>query len=65
MPVVARRTGFGSPESLRRAFVRHLGVTPGAFRASFLTAGRGHEGSGVPGGAVVEAQPDDDELSAA
>lgn len=37
MPVVARRTGFGSPESLRRAFVRHLGVTPGAFRASFRT----------------------------
>lgn len=31
--VVARRTGFGSPESLRRAFVRHLGVTPGAYRA--------------------------------
>ncbi|MET7861588.1 GlxA family transcriptional regulator [Streptomyces sp. NPDC005318] len=41
MPVVARRTGFGSPESLRRAFVRHLGVTPGAFRASFRTTGVG------------------------
>jgi transcriptional regulator GlxA family with amidase domain len=35
MDVIARRTGFGSPESLRRAFVRNLGVTPGAFRASF------------------------------
>lgn len=41
MPVVARRSGFGSPESLRRAFVRHLGVTPGAFRASFRTTGVG------------------------
>ncbi|MDX3234219.1 DJ-1/PfpI family protein [Streptomyces sp. ME03-5709C] len=39
MAVVARRTGFGSPESLRRAFVRHLGVTPAAFRASFRTTG--------------------------
>ncbi|WP_431967914.1 GlxA family transcriptional regulator [Actinacidiphila sp. bgisy160] len=39
--VVARRTGFGSPESLRRAFVRHLGVTPAAFRASFRTTGLG------------------------
>lgn len=41
MAVVARRTGFGSPESLRRAFVRQLGVTPGAFRASFRTTGVG------------------------
>ncbi|MFE2489921.1 GlxA family transcriptional regulator [Streptomyces mirabilis] len=41
LPVVARRTGFGSPESLRRAFVRHLGVTPGAFRTSFRTTGVG------------------------
>jgi transcriptional regulator GlxA family with amidase domain len=39
MPAVARRTGFGSAESLRRAFVRHLGVTPGAFRTSFRTTG--------------------------
>ncbi|MCX5242712.1 DJ-1/PfpI family protein [Streptomyces prunicolor] len=41
LPVVARRTGFGSAESLRRAFVRHLGVTPGAFRTSFRTTGTG------------------------
>ncbi|MGI5133295.1 MULTISPECIES: helix-turn-helix domain-containing protein [unclassified Streptomyces] len=41
MPVVARRTGFGSPELMRRAFVRHLGVTPGAYRASFRTTGVG------------------------
>jgi len=41
LAVVARRTGFGSAESLRRAFVRHLGVTPGAFRTSFRTTGTG------------------------
>jgi transcriptional regulator GlxA family with amidase domain len=39
MAVVARRTGFGSPESLRRSFVRQLGVTPGAYRAGFRTTG--------------------------
>lgn len=39
MAVVARRTGFGSPESLRRAFVRHLGITPGVFRNRFRTTG--------------------------
>ncbi|MDT0464445.1 GlxA family transcriptional regulator [Streptomyces gibsoniae] len=46
MAVVARRTGFGSPESLRRAFVRQLGVTPGAFRASFRTTGVGRSQAG-------------------
>jgi transcriptional regulator GlxA family with amidase domain len=45
MPAVARRAGFGSPESLRRAFARHLGVTPGAFRASFRTTGMGAKNS--------------------
>lgn len=39
MAVVARRTGLGSPESLRRAFMRHLGVMPSAYRASFRTTG--------------------------
>jgi transcriptional regulator GlxA family with amidase domain len=39
LDAIARRTGFGSPESLRRAFVRNLGVTPGSFRASFRTTG--------------------------
>ncbi|SHN15630.1 GlxA family transcriptional regulator [Actinacidiphila paucisporea] len=42
LAAVARRTGFGSPESLRRAFVRHLGVTPGAYRAGFRTTGAVH-----------------------
>jgi len=39
LAVVARRAGFGSPESLRRAFMRHLGVVPSAYRASFQTTG--------------------------
>jgi len=41
LEVVARRAGFGSPESLRRAFMRHLGVVPSAYRASFHTTGAG------------------------
>lgn len=32
---IARRCGFGDPERLRRAFVRHLGVAPRAYRACF------------------------------
>ncbi|MFI0356881.1 GlxA family transcriptional regulator [Actinomadura sp. 9N407] len=34
----AQRSGLGSDESLRRAFLRHLGVTPSAYRARFRTA---------------------------
>ncbi|WP_306357751.1 MULTISPECIES: GlxA family transcriptional regulator [unclassified Nocardia] len=34
----AHRCGLGSEESLRRAFLRHLGVTPSAYRARFRTA---------------------------
>ncbi|MFG1704288.1 GlxA family transcriptional regulator [Nonomuraea sp. M3C6] len=36
----AHRSGLGSDESLRRAFLRHLGVTPSAYRARFRTAVR-------------------------
>ncbi|HEX6521943.1 MAG TPA: DJ-1/PfpI family protein [Streptosporangiaceae bacterium] len=39
LAVVARRTGFGSPESLRRAFMRNLDVTPSAYRTRFRTTG--------------------------
>ncbi|MFI9844906.1 GlxA family transcriptional regulator [Nonomuraea sp. NPDC051941] len=54
MAVIARRTGFGSAESLRRAFVRNLKVTPGAFRARFRTTQRAQalqpgDGGPVPG----------------
>jgi transcriptional regulator GlxA family with amidase domain len=33
---VARRSGLGSPDSLRRHFVARLGVTPSAYRARWL-----------------------------
>jgi transcriptional regulator GlxA family with amidase domain len=37
LPVVAKRTGLGSAETMRRAFLREFGVTPGAYRAQFRT----------------------------
>ena len=36
----AHLTGFGSTETLRRAFVGHLGVSPKAYRDRFRTAVR-------------------------
>jgi transcriptional regulator GlxA family with amidase domain len=39
---VARRSGFGSVETLRRAFVREFGVAPGAYRSRFRTTGIAH-----------------------
>ena len=41
LPVVAKRSGFGSVETLRRAFVREFGVSPGAYRSRFRTTGIG------------------------
>ncbi|MBA8824804.1 transcriptional regulator GlxA family with amidase domain [Saccharopolyspora lacisalsi] len=35
----ARRSGLGSDETLRRAFTRHLGTTPTAYRQRFATTG--------------------------
>ena len=32
---IADRCGFGTPETMHRAFNRRLGVTPGAYRARF------------------------------
>lgn len=32
---VARRSGFGSDETMRRAFLQALGITPGAYRQRF------------------------------
>ncbi|MFD9130382.1 GlxA family transcriptional regulator [Kitasatospora sp. NPDC059571] len=40
LDVVARRCGFGSVETMRRAFVREVGITPGAFRDRFRTTRR-------------------------
>lgn len=37
MDVIARRAGLGTAETLRRAFVRVLGVTPSAYRHRFRT----------------------------
>jgi transcriptional regulator GlxA family with amidase domain len=34
LPDVAARAGFGSPETMRRAFRRTLGLSPGAYRAT-------------------------------
>jgi transcriptional regulator GlxA family with amidase domain len=34
----ALRSGFGSPETLRRAFIQHLGVSPRAYQQRFRSA---------------------------
>ena len=39
LDLVARSSGFGSAETLRRAFLRVLGVSPGSYRARFRTTG--------------------------
>lgn len=45
----ARRSGFGSEESLRRAFVTHLGVPPTAYRRRFASTGSLPRPSSQPG----------------
>lgn len=42
----ARRSGFGSDETLRRVFVRHLGSTPTEFRRRFATTDVGMDATG-------------------
>ncbi|GAB2845700.1 DJ-1/PfpI family protein [Actinoallomurus bryophytorum] len=37
LEVVARRSGFGSEETMRRAFKRELGIAPSAYRARYRT----------------------------
>jgi transcriptional regulator GlxA family with amidase domain len=39
LPTVAHRCGFRSDETMRRAFLRVLGVPPGAYRTRFRTTG--------------------------
>jgi transcriptional regulator GlxA family with amidase domain len=39
LAVVAKQSGFRSQETMRRAFLRELGVSPGAYRSSFRTTG--------------------------
>ncbi|WP_460358683.1 GlxA family transcriptional regulator [Mycobacterium sp. ZZG] len=36
---VARRTGFGTPDTLRRTFRRNLGISPSTYRNRFRTTG--------------------------
>jgi transcriptional regulator GlxA family with amidase domain len=35
---IAARTGFGTPETMRRAFARRVGVPPAEYRARFTRA---------------------------
>ncbi|MGW4912787.1 helix-turn-helix domain-containing protein [Streptomyces sp. NPDC004270] len=46
---VARRAGFGSPETMRRIFRRNLGVSPGSYRSRFRTTGIDSRGRSPPG----------------
>ncbi|VEG58579.1 Fis family transcriptional regulator [Mycolicibacterium aurum] len=38
---VARRAGFGTPDTMRRTFRRNLGISPGTYRTRFRTTGIG------------------------
>jgi transcriptional regulator GlxA family with amidase domain len=40
LDAVSADAGFGAAERMRRAFIRHLGVTPGRYRERFRTAHR-------------------------
>jgi transcriptional regulator GlxA family with amidase domain len=39
LATIAKRTGFGSVETMRRAFLRDVGTAPGAYRERFRTTG--------------------------
>lgn len=39
LDVVARASGLGTAETLRRVFLRRLGVTPGGYRSRFRSTG--------------------------
>jgi transcriptional regulator GlxA family with amidase domain len=46
---VARSCGYGTPEAMRRAFIRSLGVSPAGYRQRFQVPDRsGHPGPGQP-----------------
>ncbi|GAA1975179.1 GlxA family transcriptional regulator [Nocardioides panacihumi] len=51
---VARATGFGSPETLRRVFTRQLGVTPGTYRARFRGTSSNRDRATAP---AADAEP--------
>ncbi|HET6295041.1 MAG TPA: DJ-1/PfpI family protein [Kribbella sp.] len=54
---VARQTGLGSPETLRRAFTRVIGTTPGSYRSRFHTTGvtNGSSAGPLPAGPASPA----------
>jgi transcriptional regulator GlxA family with amidase domain len=54
LALVAKQSGLGSEETLRRSFIKRFGVSPGAYRARFRT-------TGVSGIALTQSL---DELSA-
>jgi transcriptional regulator GlxA family with amidase domain len=39
LTLVAKQSGLGSEETLRRAFIKRFGVSPGAYRSRFRTTG--------------------------
>ncbi|MGH3117506.1 MAG: GlxA family transcriptional regulator [Nocardioidaceae bacterium] len=39
LALVAKQSGLGSEETLRRAFIKRFGVSPGAYRSRFRTTG--------------------------
>lgn len=43
LAAIARRCGFGTAETFRRAFLRQVGVTPGAYRRRFTLTPTDHE----------------------
>jgi transcriptional regulator GlxA family with amidase domain len=44
LPTIARASGFGSDETMRRAFWRELSTTPAAYRERFRSTGAGAVG---------------------
>jgi transcriptional regulator GlxA family with amidase domain len=42
---IARPSGFGTAETMRRSFLRELGIPPSACRARFARSGPGPGGS--------------------
>ena len=52
VPDVAARCGFGTPETMRVAFRRSLGVSPAGYRARFATARAAGHSLSTPSGRV-------------
>jgi transcriptional regulator GlxA family with amidase domain len=50
LTTIAHATGFGSDETMRRAFSRELSTTPAEYRARFGTTGAADSGDATPSG---------------